>query len=151
MTPVAVILIISRYLLPKVTKFEHVASLSDHNGAKLDILLDISFTHQERNSHSKTYWKLNSSIFNDEDFMSSFANFWSWTQSLKSDFHDNADWWDLAAKPYIKQFCILFSKQRRCVRSDTKRFLYSYLKIVLDAKNWEEVARVRERFENNDR
>ena len=139
---------ISRILLPKATKIEHVASISDHNGVKLDILLNISLVHQERIFKRKTYWKLNSSILHDEDFMSSFVTFWLWVQSLKSDFKDDADWWDLAAKPYIKQFCIEFSKNRRKIRSDTKNFLFSYLKVVLDAKNWEEVVRVRERLKS---
>ena len=64
----------------------------------------------------------------------------------KSLYNDIADWWDLVAKPEIKQFCINFSSLRNHKRNDTLMFLFSYLKVVLADKNWLEVGRIRERI-----
>ena len=57
---------------------------------------------------------------------------------------DIADWWDICAKPAIKRFCIAYSIQRKLRRDQTKEYLISYLKIVTQTKDWEEVNRVKE-------
>ena len=59
------------------------------------------------------------------------------------EFSDVADWWDLMAKPKIKEFCIAFSIDRKKRRNSHKKFLLSYLKLVINQKNWDEVSRVR--------
>ena len=55
-------------------------------------------------------------------------------------------WWDTVAKPEIKNFCVGFSIYRKRSRDNTKKFLLSYLKLVLAKKKWEEVARVKEKL-----
>ena len=72
-----------------------------------------------------------------------FEDLWDWLQTLKPNYPDAADWWDGVVKPYIKEFCIQFSKLRKKKRSDTKRFWFAYLKCVMCAKDWTEVARVK--------
>ena len=78
--------------------------------------------------------------------MPSFTKFWKDISKSKSLYNDIADWWDLVAKPEIKQFCINFSSLRNHKRNDTLMFLFSYLKVVLADKNWLEVGRIRERI-----
>ena len=59
---------------------------------------------------------------------------------------DIADWWDKLAKPKIKEFCISFSINRKEKKSQTKLFLLSLLRLALNNKDWDEVARVREKL-----
>ena len=77
-----------------------------------------------------TYWKLNTSILNAPEFLSSFSAVWIEILKSKNDYGDIADWWDEMGKPSIKQFCICFSKHKRAVQRDTVKFLLSCLKIA---------------------
>ena len=126
----------------------HLASLSDHCAVFLQIEIDAINFSAGMNVGRNTYWKLNTSILNDEEFLPSFSSFWS--QITKSQAHsiDIAEWWDKQAKPAVKQFCISFSQHRKSKRRDKVRFLLSYLKIVLKEKNWCEVARTKEDLKN---
>ena len=122
-------------LLPQVCSVEHIASLSDHCGVKMDMKLNISASTRSLKQGRKTYWKINNNILKDEDFLDNFLELWNWLLLQKPAFSDVADWWDKAAKPSIKEFCILFSSRRTRIRNDSKRFWFSYLKIVLKLKN----------------
>ena len=66
----------------------------------------------------RTYWKLNCAILNDEDFLPSFKLLWEKIVKFRQNYQDIADWWDMLAKPEIKDFCIGFSIQRRVRRED---------------------------------
>ena len=132
-------------LLNKVKHVDHVASLSDHCGVVMEIDLNVGSTCIQKEIRN-TYWKLNNSILKDDEFLDNFTECWKWIQSTKLDHADIADWWDVVAKPSIKEFCILFSTRRNNRRKDNKRFWFSYLKIVLQSKKWEEVARVKEKL-----
>ena len=123
----------------------HVASLSDHFAAILKIKMQLNL-HNTGSPRRQTYWKLNASILNDNDFLPAFKQFWIHTKNAQENFSDLADWWDIHAKPAIKQFCIEFSRHRKSVRRDTARFLLSLLKIAVLEKNWSEVARIKEKI-----
>ena len=84
---------------------QHVASLSDHCG----VLIDMSF--QNLNQHRKlssrqSYWKLNVSILEDEDFEGNFVSLWTKLKLKQASFSDIADWWEIEAKPAIREFCL---------------------------------------------
>ena len=128
--------------LDKVNSIEHVASLSDHFGVVLDMRFQNVFFSRIK-STSNTYWKLNTRILKDEDFLENFAALWDVLKLKQQNFSDIADWWNVAAKQNIKEFCASFSKQRNLRRMDTKAFWLAYLKVVLVDKNWTEVARVK--------
>ena len=106
----------------KVVQVEHIASLSDHCGIVMELELQDVTTTRIRKKVRETYWKLNAAILRDEEFLGNFADFWNRLQSLKPRYSDIADWWDLAAKPNIKEFCILFSTRRSNRMKDTKKF-----------------------------
>ena len=132
-------------ILVRVLQVEHVAS--DHCGVVMElILVDIStpFVKKERR---ETYWKLNVAILKDDDFLDNFSDLWCWLRNQKTKYNDIADWWDLEAKPSIKEFCILFSERRSCRRRDTKKFWFAYLRTALFARNWKEVSRIKERID----
>ena len=70
---------LSHDLLREVKLIKHVASLSDHFGVLLDMRFqDVVFS--KKKSTSITYWKLNTRILRDEDFLENFAALW---ESLK--------------------------------------------------------------------
>ena len=93
----------------------------------------------------KTYCELSKSnlALEDEDFEESFISLWTGLKLKQARFSDIADWWEMEAKPAIRKFCAEFSKQRKDRRNDSKAFWFAYLKIVLEDKNWMEVARVK--------
>ena len=113
----------------------HVPSLSDHSAVILKIKVKNN-VHKQIKRGRTTYWKLNTAILEDDEFMPSFKQFWHDVSSSKNDFTDIAEWWDLLAEPNIKGFCIEFSKIMRKRRNDTVRFLHSCLKLALEEKNW---------------
>ena len=76
--------------------------------------------------------------------MLSFKPFWKHLVSSQNEYGDISDWWDLKAKPEIKNFCIGYSIQRKIARSQTKRFLLASLHHALINKEWEDVAKYRE-------
>ena len=117
----------------------HKASLSDHCGVLVRMKMDIEKTVLPT-FQGKTYWKLNAAILDDKEFLPSFTVFWERILKYRQDFLDIAEWWDKFAKPEIKDFCIGFSVQRKLRRDDTKKFLLSYLKLVLERKDWSEVG-----------
>ena len=59
---------------------------------------------------------------------------------------DICEWWDLCAKPLIKEFCISFSIKRKRERNDQKNFLLSCLKLALAAKNWNEISQLKSKI-----
>ena len=120
----------------------HIASLSDHCGILVRIKLYIERTALPT-VQRRTYWKLNTAILDEGDFIPSFTLLWERMLKYRQIFPDIAEWWDKLAKPEIKDFCIGFSIQRKLRRDHTKRFLLSYLKLVLVKKDWDEVSRVK--------
>ena len=135
-------LYLSHELLQEVISIQHVASLSDHCGVLLNMRLkNVAFSKLKHTSF--TCWKLNTRILNDEDFLENFANLWESLKLNQGTFSDIAEWWNLDAKPDIKDFCIAFSAERNVRRKDSKAFWLAYLKLVLGDKNWTEVAKVK--------
>ena len=128
--------------LSESSRVTHIASLSDHCGTLLKISLNLKLISRPI-VRRKTYWKLNTAILHEEDFLPSFKNFWKDISKSKSLYSDIADWWDMVAKPEIKQFCVTFSRVRGHKRNDTLMFLFSYLKVVLADENWLEVGRIK--------
>ena len=133
---------LSHQHLQEVNFIEHVASLSDHCGVLLDMRVQ-NVVFSRIKSSIMTYWKLNTRILKDEDFLENFAALWESLKINQKNFPDIADWWEEEAKPNIKDFCFAFSAQRNLRRMDSKAFWLAYLKLVLVDKNWTEVVRVK--------
>ena len=133
---------VSNSLLNDIIGVSHVPSLSDHCAVKVKMKIVDSF-RVNKGSLVQSYWKLNSSILRDENFLTCFKPLWKDISSCISSFSDIAEWWDVYAKPCIKQFCVNFSVKRQSERSQRKEFLLSYLGTVLRNKDWEEVGRIK--------
>ena len=72
-------------LTNKVLLVEHLSSLSDHQGLRVDMLLDLegeNASMRNSNRSKSSYWNLNTSILKDEDFNINFIECWHWLQSL---------------------------------------------------------------------
>jgi hypothetical protein len=137
---------ISSGLMSGVVDISHIASLSDHCGVQMELQLSVDYIHVPRIERS-SYWKLNTAILIEEDFLPHFAPAWRKMLEKRGKYIDIAEWWDLFAKPEIKNFCFAFSVNRKFQRNHTKKFLLSYLKLVLAKQNWDEVARVKEKLD----
>ena len=124
-------------MLEKVQSVCHIASLSDHCGIKMRLQVNITRTVLPKKER-RTYWKLNCAILNDEDFLPSFKLLWEKIVKFRQNYQDIADWWDICAKPSIKNFCMAVSSHLAHIRRDTKRYLFSYLNVVLQEGNWSE-------------
>ena len=122
------------------------ASLGDHHGVNLLISLPDLGQRPAPPLYSSPYWKLNTSILKDEDFLDNFSVFYDKLQVKIQEYPDIADWWDLCAKPSIRKFCMGVSGHLARIRRDTKKYLFSYLNLVMHAGNWSEVARVRQQL-----
>ena len=142
---------LDRFYVPQhcvqlVQDVSHHASLSDHHYVVIILDLPNIDTIPLPPKSPPLYWKLNTSILQDDDFKENFKDFYKKLQSKKSEYHDIANWWDLHAKPGIRQFCMNVSQRLAYVKKNTKRFLFSYLSLVIKRGNWKEVARVRRKI-----
>ena len=134
---------ISRALVKDLSGAEHVDSLSDHCGLLMELKLCLDLVSLPKTLR-RTYWKLNTSILEDDQFLPRFIALWSEISKVKTQFVDCAEWWAKWAKPDIKKFCIGFSIHRKRKRTDTKKYLLACLKAALVRRDWDEVERVRE-------
>ena len=82
----------------------------------------------------------------DDEIIPSFKELWNVLVNSEAEYNDIADWWDLKAKPKIKEFCIGFSSYRKDKRHQTKQVLLYFLKSMMEDNNWDEVIRIRERI-----
>ena len=64
---------ISERLKIGVSNILHVASLSDHCGVKMCIRLEVEIANLPR-TERRTYWKLNTSILEEEEFLPNFVH-----------------------------------------------------------------------------
>ena len=93
---------LDRFYLPqdlvgKVRSVSHQASLGDHHGTLLLLSLPDLAKDPAPASSSSPYWKLNTSILKDEDFLDNFSVMYEKLQRKIHDYPDVADWWDICA------------------------------------------------------
>ena len=142
---------LDRFYLPpnlqeSLLSVSHHASLGDHKYAVMLLCLPGLEKVPGPLPSKSPYWKLNTSILSDEDFLPNFSKMYQKLQLKIPDFPDIASWWDLCAKPAIRKFCMGVSTKLASVRKDTKKFLFSYLNIALKDRDWKEVTRIREQI-----
>ena len=124
----------------------HEATLGDYHYVCMKICLEDLDVVAPPQKSSSPYWKLNTSILKDEDFLENFSKFYFKLQNKIPDYADIADWWDNCAKLGIRKFCMGVSSHLADVRKDTKKYLFTYSKLVLKQSNWSEVISVRQQL-----
>ena len=137
---------VPQILVPHVRHVSHHASLVDHHYVVAEFELPSLEVLDSPPRKQKLYWKLNTSILQDEDFLENFTIMYRKVQLEITKYDDIADWWDQLAKPVIREFCMDVAERLAFVRKNTRQFLFSYLGLVIRKGNWKEVARVRKKI-----
>ena len=113
---------VPQYLLPQVQDVHHHASLVDHHYGILELELPDLDKVSPPPRAQQLYWKLNTDILNDEDFLENFSELYKKVKSEIDSYDDIASWWDSLAKPDFRHFCLDVSGRLAYVRKN-KKFL----------------------------
>ncbi len=76
---------------------------TDHKAVELTIV-------KNKEARGKGYWKMNSSILEDERFRITFTNFWEVWSNRKDEFPNLLTWWDIS-KQKIREIAISHSAE----------------------------------------
>ena len=116
---------ISRHLVDKETKFEfYPFASSDH-----DIFV-FSFKFNKSCPFGPSYWKFNDSLLQDKEFVDNFRLFYTYHTGNKD---VDLNFWD-SLKDKIKNFCILYSKNKNKEKFKTLRKLNSEYSILVQCE-----------------
>lgn len=132
-------------LVGDVSSIEHLPTLSDHRLVIVEITGNVPVPPIRAAAH-QPYWKLNSKILQDEDFVGNFELFWNHALINQPSYPSVCDWWEIYFKPNLKQFLIKYSKVRAYSRKGTKDALFELLDLALKEGDWEEVVYIRSRI-----
>ena len=91
-------------LLDQIISVKYNASLSDHRYVVLLISLPGIENLPDPVISSSSYWKLNTSILKDEDFLENFSIMYQKLKLKVPEYSNIADWWNLCAKPDFKKY-----------------------------------------------
>ena len=133
------------HLADKIVSVCHKTGTSDH--CRIETVFTIMAGQSNRSSHhSRTYWKLNTSLLDNKDFTAQFKVLYERLSGLVEEYDDYGQWWEEMAKPSITKLCKDFSHKLAKERTATKQFLSASLKIFLKQENWSKVAMVKEQL-----
>ena len=135
-------------LLAGLMEVSHHAYLSDHKYTKMLVKLpEVEYKiRNPKEINSGSYWKLNCSILQSEDFMLEFQVLWDNLLLRKVEFMDIADWWDRLAKEECRGLCMRYSAMVARSKRGLKEMLMIMLECALDKKDWLQVAIIRGRL-----
>ena len=132
------------YLADKIVTTCHKAGISDH--CRVEVGFNITTGQTRRKSHRSGYWKLNTSLLDNENFHVQFNVLYERLSNLTDDYENIAQWWEILAKPTITKFCKDFSFKLAQQRKSTKCFLSTSLKLLIQQERWAEVAAIKEKL-----
>ena len=93
-----------------------------------------------------SYWKFNTSLLDDQQYMSSISTFWKQWQNERADFADIRLWWDVG-KIKLRQLTMSFSKRRarekRSERQSLTKELAS-LRLLIDQGHANHLPRLKQ-------
>ena len=125
----------------------HNPFMSDHSYVKLVMLLpEIAVKVRSKKQYDSGFWKLNTSVLEEEDFLLEFKVMWERVKQDRQDFSDIADWWDQRAKPECRALCMRYSAMTARSRRDLKDMLMVMLASALEESNWVDMAIIRGRL-----
>ena len=131
--------------ISNLVSVRHHASLSDHKFVFVKIKHVKPMPASNFQSH---YWKLNTSVLKDEDFMPNFEFLWRHLVEKTGTFSSISDWWEDCAKRGMVHFLKKFSRMKAEYRKSTRDFLFFSLDWALASSDWEEVSKLRARISN---
>ena len=142
---------LDRFYIPQdlvkgVKQVSHHPYLSDHKYVKIILKLPALESKKQMKKDCESYWKLNTSILDDEDFMPEFSIMWERVKQSKEDYEDIAEWWEEYAKPESRALCIRYAAQVARSNRCMKDMLMVMLTTALEDKRWDDVAFIRGRL-----
>ncbi len=83
------------------------------------------------------YWKLNTSLLKERDFLPAFRDMWRPVVNLLNNNPGEAGaWWENQAKPTIVSFCKQFARQVAARKAETRRFFTRALELAMEENDW---------------
>ena len=131
-------------LFPHLLAVTHPPSLSDHSA--LYVRLAGVLQTAQPPPIPTSYWKFNTSLVKEEDFLPSFSAMWAALVAAQARGACPATWWENTAKPACRAFCISFSKMVAHPRRELASLLLAGLQVDLLAKDWQVVAALKSRL-----
>ena len=105
-------------------------SFSDHSAIKINVVINANITI------GKSYWKLNTSLLQDEDIKENFEVLWRSIKNVLYNYENELIWWELYAKPQIKSFFIKEGKRKSKEKYGLIEYLENKLKrLYTDSEN----------------
>ena len=127
-------------LVNNVKSCYHKPMLSDHKYAVMIFEVPAgSPTVMSLPPSSSSYWKMNTRVLFNEDFLPNFVEVWEVLTSKEELYTNIAQWWEFCAKPGIQKFCKKFSSVISKGRSCTKTLLLEWLNSALTEGDWKTV------------
>ena len=144
---------LDRFYIPRgmvrgLKSVRYDASLSDHSACTMVMNLARTIKGRGKAKFQSAFWKLNTRVLEDVDFGLNFNRIWEDLLLKQGDYVDVADWWDLRAKPAIRQFLMDFSAARAKTRRDTKEFLYAMLNKGVERGDVSQITSVRGKLQD---
>ncbi len=84
---------LSSHLASNLQAVEHVASLSDHMALYVSVS-GLSLEQAAKPAIPQSYWKLNSAILHEEDFLPAFTDMWNLLVAARPADTCPAEWWE---------------------------------------------------------
>ena len=131
-------------LLPHLLAVTHPPSLSDHSA--LYVRLAGVLQTAQPPPIPTSYWKFNTSLVKEEDFLPSFSAMWAALVAAQARGACPATWWENTAKPACRAFCISFSKMVAHRHRELASLLLAGLQVALLANDWPVVAALKSRL-----
>ena len=122
----------------------HKAGIGDH--CRVEAVFKIETGQTRRRPNLPGFWKLNTSLLDNEAFHAQFNILYERLSSLNDEYDDIAQWWELLAKPSIVKFCKDFSYMLAKQRKATTKFFSTSLKFLIQQERWEDVAIIKEKL-----
>ena len=140
---------IPQELVPSLQSLSHHPFMSDHSYVRLEIRLpEITTRRRVKKNFDSGFWKLNTTVLEEEDFLPEFQIMWDRVQASKASFPDIAEWWDQYAKEECRALCVRYSAMTARLRRDTKDMLMVMLTTAITDKDWVHVAVIRGRLKD---
>ena len=124
---------------PRLARY--IPTTSDHHAFLLKMDITGLGIPQPGRLTASYYWKFNSSLLQEKDFLPAFTEMWEPIAAIMDTFPTGpGEWWDRLAKPTICDFCRRFSRLVAGRRGATRRFFVRALEVALETANWVAVA-----------
>jgi hypothetical protein len=130
----------------------YIPTLSDHSALYCVFYeAGLGLRIQPRPRRPPFYWKFNSTMLSDSTFAPFFADFWAALIPGRDTYPDGpAAWWERAAKPAIRAFCMAFSRRVAARNKQTRRFFTRALELALEDNDWQAITACRAKLQQFD-